>query len=352
MADRQRKVWQSVNTGTGSRKQEYGKEGGSMTKKVGEWWKKSLRNWKERGILKSLEGNFSKVKFYDPVLWKSYLAALGVLTTFITFLSLIDSEREIRFTAAGLVFILAVIFLWMWWSANHRNRAELIINRTRVVIREGDIFAALKEQRKAELSVIGVNDFFDTIADDKIVSRQTLHGKYLTMLEEMKGEGEYVNKLEALRARICKDNMVMGSENPEEEPKREPEREAGNQERYPIGSMMEFESYVLTAFTKFDRNDKAYLSAGDYTGFWMKFWENMDEIYAGRTLNIPLMGAGITRFRNGKPSKQELLEMMLWTLKLSGFHNTYGDKQINFIIYKDDMRDIDFYHLQHSADFR
>ena len=28
-------------------------------------------------------------------------------------------------------------------------------------------------------------------------------------------------------------------------------------------------------------------------GFWMRFWKNIDEIYAGRTLNIPLMGAVI-----------------------------------------------------------
>ena len=43
----------------------------------------------------------------------------------------------------------------------------------------------------------------------------------------------------------------------------------------------------------------------------MKFWENIDAVYAGRTINIPLVGAGITRFRNGKPTKQQLLETML-----------------------------------------
>lgn len=45
--------------------------------------------------------------------------------------------------------------------------------------------------------------------------------------------------------------------------------------------MVEFESYILAAFTKFDEHNKAYLSAGEYTGFWVKFWENIDEIYAG-----------------------------------------------------------------------
>lgn len=84
----------------------------------------------------------------------------------------------------------------------------------------------------------------------------------------------------------------------------------------------------------------------------MRFWNNIDEVYAGRTINIPLMGAGITRFKNGKPSKQELLEIMLWSLRISGFHNTYADRQINIIIYKTDINDIDFYHIQHNRSFR
>ena len=86
--------------------------------------------------------------------------------------------------------------------------------------------------------------------------------------------------------------------------------------------------------------------------FWMKFWENIDTIYAGRTINIPLIGAGITRFRDGKPSKQQLLEMMLWTLKISGFHNTYANRKIKFIIYKDDIPEIDFYHIKHNVNFK
>ena len=42
------------------------------------------------------------------------------------------------------------------------------------------------------------------------------------------------------------------------------------------GSVVEFENYVLTAFTKFDEDNKAYLSAEEYVGFWMQFWKNID----------------------------------------------------------------------------
>ncbi len=50
-----------------------------------------------------------------------------------------------------------------------------------------------------------------------------------------------------------------------------PGRQAGRKVRYPLGSVVEFENYVLTAFTKFDEDNKAYLSAEEYVGFWMQF---------------------------------------------------------------------------------
>ena len=193
------------------------------------------------------------------------------------------------------------------------------------------------DKRIGELSVIGANDFYDTLVDDRIVARKTLHGQYIEQIRK-------AGKLKQLESTIEQDALL----NKPEHYQCVPGRQAGRKVRYPLGSVVEFENYVLTAFTKFDEDNKAYLSAEEYVGFWMQFWKNIDEIYAGRTLNIPLMGAGITRFRDGKPSKQELLEVMLWTLKISGFHNTYSDGKVNIVIYRSDVKDIDFYHIQHN----
>jgi len=213
-----------------------------------------------------------------------------------------------------------------------------------VQIAEGDIwdlFHRPPEERNDQISVIGVNDFYDTIIDNRIIAKSSLHGQYISKIIE-------TQKLDALNTVIECDEILNKEGNRIEVPN----RKTGRKVRYNIGSVVEFESYVLAAFTKFDENNKAYLSANEYTSFWMTFWENIDEIYAGRTINIPLMGAGITRFRNGKPSKQELLEVMLWTLKVSGFHNTYADKQINIVIYPPDAEEIDFYHIKHNLNFR
>ncbi len=288
---------------------------------------------------------FSKVEFCDRVLWKNYLAVIGVVGTIVTLISFFVTAEDIdRFSekqlAAFLVAGLVLIFSVMWYSANHRKHAVKMINNTIVRIAEGDIFELMErdpDKRIDELSVIGANDFYDTLVDDRIVARKTLHGRYIEQIRK-------AGKLKQLESTIEQDALL----NKPEHCQCVPGRQAGRKVRYPLGSVVEFENYVLTAFTKFDEDNKAYLSAEEYVGFWMQFWKNIDEIYAGRTLNIPLMGAGITRFRDGKPSKQELLEVMLWTLKISGFHNTYSDGKVNIVIYRSDVKDIDFYHIQHN----
>ena len=248
------------------------------------------------------------------------------------------------YVAIGFICMLIFIFIGMWWQANHQTCVKLKINNTKVQIREGDIFELLKkkpEERNGEISIVAVNDYYDTIVDDRIIAKKTIHGQYINRIIR-------AEKLSELEHAIETDELLNKKGNYREVP----ERAKGRKVKYAIGSVLEFESYVLAAFTKFDEHNKAYLSAEEYIGFWMKFWDNIDEIYAGRTINIPLMGAGIARFRNGKPTKQELLEVMLWSLKISGFHNTYGDKKINIVIYKSDIDELDFYHIQHNQSFR
>lgn len=292
--------------------------------------------------------NFSKVYILDGVLWRNYLSVLGIVSSIVTLISFLGTAQNMEINVIYIVIvfiaILVLIFIYMWWRANQQKYVRLRINNTAIRIQEGNIFELLEmesKDRRGEISIIGVNDYYDTIVDDRIIAKKTLHGQYI---EQIINAG----KLEQLKQAIETDEMINREGNYAEDT----ERTRGRKRRYSIGSLVEFEAYVLAAFTKFDENNKAFLTAEEYIEFWMRFWNNIDEVYAGRTINIPLMGAGITRFKNGKPSKQELLEIMLWSLRISGFHNTYADKQINIIIYKTDINDIDFYHIQHNRSFR
>ena len=289
------------------------------------------------------EKNFSKVKIFDLTLWKSYSATVGVISTIVGFLSFFVTARETCIGIGGCIAIFAVLlvgsFVYTWWYANNLDRVCLSINNTKVEVVIGDVFDQFlnPDKHNGEITIIAVNDYYDYIVDDRIISKKSLHGQYINKIIKM-------GKLEDLNKKIENDQVLKRMGNPKEDPT----RKVGRKVKYELGSLVEFENYILTAFTNFDANNKATLSADEFLHFWMRFWENIDAVYAGRTINIPLMGAGITRFRNGKPTKQQLLETMLWSLKISGFHNTYGDKKIRFIIYEPDAIEINFYSIKHN----
>ena len=131
---------------------------------------------------------FSKVEFCDRVLWKNYLAVIGVVGTIVTLISFFVTAEDIdRFSekqlAAFLVAGLVLIFSVMWYSANHRKHSVKMINNTIVRIAEGDIFELLErnpDKRIGELSVIGANDFYDTLVDDRMWPGKRCMGSILS----------------------------------------------------------------------------------------------------------------------------------------------------------------------------
>lgn len=295
-------------------------------------------------LKKLYKKNFSKVKIYDVTLWKSYGSFVAIFSSIVTLVSFFITAKDIKYINVDdmvRIFIgfLILSFIFHWLKANQLNRVCISINNTKVEVSIGDIFDQFSnaDKHKGELSVIAVNDYYDYIVNDRIVSNKSLHGQYIKRIIS-------AGKLEALNTRIENDPVLKRTGNPKENIT----RKEGRKVRYELGSLVEFENYILTAFTNFDADNKAVLTADEYMHFWMRFWENIDIVYAGRTINIPLMGAGITRFGNGKPTKQQLLETMLLSLKISGFHNTYGDKKIRFIIYEPDAAEINFYSIQHN----
>ena len=96
---------------------------------------------------------FSKVEFYDRVLWKNYLAVIGVVGTIVTLISFFVTAEEIdRFSekqlAAFLVAGLVLIFSVMWYSANHR-KASMYISTVHIffipmIRRSGSILHSLQ----------------------------------------------------------------------------------------------------------------------------------------------------------------------------------------------------------------
>ena len=278
---------------------------------------------------------------------KSYSVFVSSISVITTFASFFFTAKDIGFVspfALSLIFlvVLTASYFVFWIKANRLSVAELSINGTNVEVVTGDIFDQFdnQENHKDEISVIPVNEYYDYIVDDNLIAGNTLHGQYINKIKA-------AGKLDKLNSKIENDLYLKKTG----EPKVAKEREKGRKVKYNIGSMVEFENYILTAFTNFDDRNEAFVTADSYIDFWMTFWKNIGGIYNGKTINIPLIGAGITRFNNGKPTKQQLLEVMLLSMKISGFQNTYNNKKIRFIIYFDDASEINFYAIKHSFIF-
>ncbi|RKI21609.1 hypothetical protein D7V82_18455 [bacterium 1xD8-6] len=275
--------------------------------------------------LKMIKGKFEKVSIKDRNLWREYTSQVAIISSIVTLISFCTpspSDWKWRISSSILfIFCLMILFIYNWYCANQTKYAYLKINGTKVNVLIGDLFT------QEGLKIIGVNNYIDLIADDITVSKATLHGKFIM---------QHKNEIDEIKKAIDTSSTLILEEN----------FGGHNQQSYDYGSCVLYKDYILTVLTKFDKKNKAYTSIQEYMQFWMIFWTNVDVLYNSRTINIPILGAGQTRFRGIKPEKQELIEIGLWTLKESGFCNNYSDKSINFIIYEGDAPEIDFYRIQ------
>ncbi|WP_417635333.1 macro domain-containing protein, partial [Enterobacter hormaechei] len=96
------------------------------------------------------------------------------------------------------------------------------------------------------------------------------------------------------------------------------ERKVGKKQKYSLGTIFVNEDYLLTAFSKFDDKNRAFLTMPDYLGFLINFWDKVNRIYAQKSVSVPIFGSGITRIKEHKNiSDEDLLKIMLWTFRIS-----------------------------------
>jgi hypothetical protein len=101
-----------------------------------------------------------------------------------------------------------------------------------------------------------------------------------------------------------------------------------------------FSRRPLTAFSKFDENNKAVLTTPEYLEFLINFWDKVNNIYAQQSISTTIFGSGITRFKGQKnTSDEDLLKIMLWTFKISEVRFKYPAK-LTIVIHKDKINQI------------
>jgi hypothetical protein len=270
-----------------------------------------------------------KVSLFDWTLVKEYMAVLTVISVFFTlsylFVSIPDSSKFVVFIILSCIFI--VIYIVMWFRANWLEHVKININNSIVDIRVGNIF-----EEKA-LKVIAFNEYFDTLVNDVVISAGTLNGKYVTdMIKDIAEFDNLIENDEHLAEKIVEKNSG---------------RKQGKHNKYKLGTIFKHNDYLLTAFSKFDQDNRAFLYMNDYVNFLLNFWNEVDIVYNGRSISIPLLGSGITRLKEyNSITDQEILELLIWSFKISRIKFSYPSK-VSIIIDKSKKDKINFFKLNH-----
>lgn len=271
-----------------------------------------------------------KVKLFDKKLLKNYLVVLSVISLFCSFALIaikIPDDNCTRFTVGVILgIVLLIVYVVMLIKANVQNKTTLDINNSTMIVKTGNIF------EEDGLKVIAFNEYFDTLVDNRIIAENTLNGTYIkTEIDNVRKLDEQIDSDSTLNKKVIEINES---------------RSVGKKKRYNLGTIYENNDYLLTTFTRFDEDNRAFLNMDDYINFLLNFWNEIDIIYAGRSVSIPLLGSGITRFKGYDTiSEQELLELLIWSFKVSRIKFTYPSK-VSVIVHESKKDKINFYKLK------
>lgn len=83
----------------------------------------------------------------------------------------------------------------------------------------------------------------------------------------------------------------------------------------------------------------------EYEQCLINLWREVNRVYSGIAVYVPLLGSGVTRFDNSgwSPSKQDLLKCMICTLRTS---KAVFSAPITIILTEKAMEEINLYDLR------
>ena len=236
-----------------------------------------------------------------------------------------------RIMLISYIGLLVLAYIMLWIYANKKKEIELNINGNVLEVRTGDIFKEPDDVWK----VINVNEYFDTELGgrESLVSSESVQGQYLKKF--------YSTGVKELDARISVELAHIQG-------KKQKRRKNGKDIKYPLGTIFcdkqGDDRYLLTAFSKMDDANRAYLSMKDYVNFLMNFWEEIDKVYDGHSITVSLFGSGILRLDNSNITEQNLLELIIWSFRNSHIKLAYGAK-VTILLYGETANKVALYNL-------
>ena len=235
------------------------------------------------------------------------MTVIGILSTFCTVLGISLSDWNdwnyssiwMRLVAVSIVLVFSYIVIYLIIKKMFKESVQLQVRGTTVVISYGDIFEV------DGWKVIGCDSHFDTRVDDIVISKNSLHGNLMLKHGNIENILEVVKK-EAERLQLNKNKDGLYD--------------------FPLGTIIRYDSkvsgkdktYLLLAMMKLDEEFRACTNMSEFENMLMKMWKEIDRVYAGHSIVIPLLGTGISRFNDCPKNSEMLLRCLLCTLNVSG----------------------------------
>lgn len=220
----------------------------------------------------------------------------------------------VRAVVLFAVYCLISFVIWLYKGQKYKNSIILRIGKNKVIVKTGDIFS------EEAWRVIPVDTHFDTIVDNKVISEDSLHGQLVLK----HGNPDSINAVVKMEAE-----------------KRRKKADSRGKYTFDLGKAIPYDGkdghYIMVAFTSLNEENEARTSMAQYETTLMAMWRELNRVYSGNKIAIPLLGNGITRFDDNQDDAENLLRCMLCTLNTS---NVHFKSDINVIIYQSDKENL------------
>ena len=222
--------------------------------------------------------------------------ALGTLSALATLIVFISNWDTSGFTLCHSVLMAAGLFIicfcYALYQMQPKESIQLLMRDFRINISFGDLF------QKKGIIVIPVNEYFDTIVDDKIIAHRTVHGQFI--------DKYFADNLPEL------DRAVNTALQAVTQPFEQRQRDSGRQKAYQIGTCIDIEhednTYVLFALTHFNKQDVAYLERKDFADAITSLMQHLHQMSNDRPVYMPIIGTGMSKMQR---SHQRVLTYFL-----------------------------------------
>ena len=235
--------------------------------------------------------------------WKYFLAALGTISSIVTLVSFVFQLHEPCWivVVVYVVAVFAVSYVFAAWQTWRKESLSLNISNTLAVkVSSGDLFNYAKD---GNYVVIPVNEYFDTIVDNKIINKTTIHGQFI-----LKYYGDNNTQLNEEIESYFDANAIKGIPVERKESQ-------GNKTKYPLGTCAIIKkdntNFVLLALTHFDEEDHAYVELSEFGLSISKMCRTLADVVEDKPVYMPLMGMGMARLNQ---SGQFILKYTLDTI--------------------------------------